>query len=203
MSLIIACARSASLPESAILNLRGSLRLCSWKRKCCGDRVGVGGDVEQLVARTPAKGEAVTLRMVSAQAPTVVMPAWASVALELDGLLDLQVVELHVLAGGDVREAAAPALGDVGQRLELGGGDAAPRDLDALHVLDVRELGVHPHRQAQRAELVGRELAAAEPGDVLRVLVDGGRELALAMLRTWRAAYSPVSARIQCDNGAT
>ena len=75
-------------------------------------------------------------------------------------------MDLHVLASGDVREAAAPALGDLGDRLELASGEQTARDLDPLHVLHVRKLRVDAHREAQRPELIGRQLTGAVAGDV-------------------------------------
>ena len=69
--------------------------------------------------------------------------------------LELDEVELHVLAGGEVAPAARVGLGDVGEGLELLGGDAAVRHLDAEHlVVAALALAVHALIQAEDAEHV-------------------------------------------------
>ena len=75
-------------------------------------------------------------------------------------LVQLHEVELHVLARGDVAEAARPAFGDVGQGAELGDVQDALRDLDADHLHVALALAVRAAHQAERAPLVGRQLAA-------------------------------------------
>ena len=54
---------------------------------------------------------------------------------DLGCLLELDEVELHVLARGEVAPAARVRLGDVGERLELLGRDATVRHLDAQHLV--------------------------------------------------------------------
>ena len=68
-----------------------------------------------------------TLRTVSPHASRDVRPTDAMQAQDLGRLLELDEVELHVLAGREVAPAARVRLGDVGERLELLGGDAAVR----------------------------------------------------------------------------
>ena len=64
-------------------------------------------------------------------------------------------MELHVLAGGEVAPAARVRLGDVRERLELLGGDAAVRHLDAQHlVVAALALAVDALVQAEDAEHV-------------------------------------------------
>ena len=122
------------------------------------------------------------------------MPASSEDALELDRLLDLEVVELDVLPRGDVREPAAPALGHLGEGVELVGGDEPAGDLDPLHVLDVGELHVDAHRQAERAKLIRRDLTGLEFGDVLGVLVDRRCEPLGTMSHGTRIVVKPAHA---------
>ena len=79
--------------------------------------------------------------------------------------LELNEVELDVLPGGEVAPAPAVAVGDVGQRLQLLGGDAAVGDLDPDHlVVAALALAVDP---------------VVEPEDPERVLVQPAGEVGL------------------------
>ena len=96
-----------------------------------------------------------TLRTVSPQASREVSPTDA-IRRRISGVrLELDEVELHVLAGGEVAPAARVRLGDVGERLELLGGDAAVRHLDAEHlVVAALALAVDALVEAEDAEHV-------------------------------------------------
>lgn len=71
-------------------------------------------------------------------------------------------MKLDVLARRDVSEASTPPVGHMSDHLELRSGDPAARNLDALHVLNMRKLSIDPDGQTNRAELIGRQLAAAK-----------------------------------------
>ncbi len=60
-------------------------------------------------------------------------------------------VELDVLARGDVQDLIRVLFGQLGQRIELVGGQLAVRDFDALHTRRI------PHRDRALGELTGRE----------------------------------------------
>ncbi len=88
-------------------------------------------------------------------------------------VVQLQEVELHVLAGGDVAEAARVRGGHVGQRVELLAVQDALRDLDAQHLGVVcLALAVGAAHQPEGAPLVGGDLAALEPVQRAHELVD-------------------------------
>ena len=69
-------------------------------------------------------------------------------------VVDVDEVELEVLARGDVDDAVGVLLGEVGQDLELPGVDAAERDLDPLHA----------GRVPQRGRPLGEAAATGRPG---------------------------------------
>ena len=69
-------------------------------------------------------------------------------------LLQVDEVELDVLAGGDVAAAQAGVLlGDLAHHVHLVGVDAAVGELDAHHLLVHLALAVGAHAQAERGEL--------------------------------------------------
>ncbi len=84
----------------------------------------------------------------------------------LDGILELEVVDLDVLTNGDVRAATAPPGRYFGEGVELVGGHDATRNLDPLHVLHVGKLRVKTHSQPEGSELFGGQLSPAIAGDV-------------------------------------
>lgn len=77
------------------------------------------------------------------------------------GVLDGEPVELDVLAGGDVAEAAGVLLGDEGDFAELRGGEEAVGDADAEHEVAIA---------------VGLLLIEAEPAEADEVLIGDGGE---------------------------
>ena len=77
-------------------------------------------------------------------------------------------MDLDVLPHRDVRAAAAPARRDLGDGVELIRRQDAPRDLDALHVLHVRQLRVEAHPQPERPKLLRGELPRAVARNVGR-----------------------------------
>src|SRR6185436_11269531 len=83
-------------------------------------------------------------------------------------------VELHVLARRDVALAAGEPLGDVGERLELRGRDDAAGELGADHHQAVLALAVDAVQEAERAPVVGGQLAALERLEALDEQVDVG-----------------------------
>ena len=107
-----------------------------------------------------------TLRTVSPQASRVVSPTRAEVAHDLGHLLELHVVELDVLAGGDVAPAPRVGVGEVGHHVELLGRDAAVRDLHPHHlVVAALALAVDAVVQAEDAEDVLLDLAGEVLGE--------------------------------------
>ena len=82
-------------------------------------------------------------------------------------------MELHVLARRDVPEAARVAIGHVGERLELLGGEDSLRDLDAQHLrVFLLALSVGAAHEPERAPGIRADLPALEPTEHGRELVD-------------------------------
>ena len=95
------------------------------------------------------------LRTVWAQASRVVRPACADDAHDLGGVVQVDEVELEVLARGDVAAVEAGVLlGDLGQGVHLVRGHAAVGQLDAHHLVVFLALAVDAAREAE--ELEGR-----------------------------------------------
>ena len=87
-------------------------------------------------------------------------------AQDLGRLLERDEVELHVLAGGEVAPAAGVVVGDVRERVEVFGVDAAVRDLDAQHLgAAALALAVDAVVQAEDAERVLVDAAVEVLGD--------------------------------------
>ena len=87
-------------------------------------------------------------------------------------VLERHPVDLDVLARGDVRDAAAAAVGDVVQAVHLGRRQHAARNLDPLHVTRVVELVIQPVAEPHRAKLFGRDRTGAELIDAAGVAGD-------------------------------
>ena len=89
--------------------------------------------------------------------------------------MQLDEVELDVLARGDVAEAAREPLAHFGQRLELWCGQDTLRNLDAqhLHVAGL-PLAVGAADEPEHPPLIGRQLAALELLERGDELVDVG-----------------------------
>ena len=84
-------------------------------------------------------------------------------------------MKLHVLAGGDVAEAARVALTDFGQRVELIAGENPLRNLHAQHLrVFSLALPVRAAHEAERPPLVGRHLSALVAFECFHELVDVG-----------------------------
>ena len=81
----------------------------------------------------PKARQAVTLRMELPHASRGGNAHGGEAAHEVGGVFDVYVVDLNILARGDVQYAVRIFFGYVGQYLHLIGGQAAIRDFDALH----------------------------------------------------------------------
>ena len=78
-------------------------------------------------------------------------------------IVDVDVVILEVLAGGDVGHAHGVLFTQVGQLDHLGGVDDPHGDLDALHLNTVLPLAVYPVPQTKLQEDLLRHLARLDP----------------------------------------
>ena len=100
------------------------------------------------------------------------------VAQDGGDLLEVDEVELHVLPGGEVAPAAAVGLGDVGEHVELLGGDRAVGHLHPHHlVVAALALAVDPVVQPEDPEGVLLEVAGEVAGQLLLELLDVGTDL--------------------------
>ena len=94
-------------------------------------------------------------------------------AQHLGRLPELDEVELHVLARGEVAPAARIGLGDVGEHLELVGLDLAVRDLHPHHLAGAAlALAVDALVEAEDAELVVVELTREVPAHAVLEAVE-------------------------------
>ena len=102
-------------------------------------------------------------------------PDRGEVAHDVGHLLELHVVELDVLAGGEVAPAPRVGVGDVGHAVELVGGDDPARRLDADHlVVAALALAVDAVVQTEDAEDVVVEVAGEVASELLFELGDVG-----------------------------
>ena len=107
-------------------------------------------------------------------------PDGGQVAQDGRDLLEVDEVELHVLPGGEVAPAAAVGLGDVGEHVELLGGDGAVGHLHPHHlVVAALALAVDAVVQPEDAEGVLLEVAGEVPGELLLELLDVGTDLGI------------------------
>jgi hypothetical protein len=113
--------------------------------KMSRDGVGVGRDVERLVGNHAAEGGCGDVAHAVGAGPDGGDARAREHLLNFDRVLELEVVNLDVLAHRDVRAPSAPARRDLGERVHLVRRDDAPGDLDALHVLHLRKLRVDAH----------------------------------------------------------
>ena len=138
------------------------------------DRLSIGRDVEgRAVAHAGqrARGHVAhrrAARLLGGEADLV------ELGHHFGGARELHEVELHVLARGDVPEAARVLVGDVGEPVELRRGQDPLRDLDADHVDVGLTLTVGAAAEAIDLELVRRHLAALEALQMLDEVVDVG-----------------------------
>ena len=118
-SLNIAWPQSVAQPEKLILNLRGRRCAYGWRSRKSVRRLGPRRDVELLLRARAGEvaahdvADGVAARLARGEADR------RQQAQDLGRLLELDEVELHVLAGGEVTPAARVGLGDVGEGLEL------------------------------------------------------------------------------------
>ena len=96
-------------------------------------------------------------------------------------MLELHEVELHVLAGGEVRPAARVVLREVAEHLELVGLDAPVGDLHPYHLVEAAlALAVDALVQAEHPEDVVVDLTGDEPAgavfEAAKLLLDLGFE---------------------------
>ncbi len=78
-------------------------------------------------------------------------------------VVDMDIMQLKILTRGDVKNAVGVLLGELGQRVQLLGGNATERDFDALHARGVPER-VGPLRHVgQEVELLGSDAVVPMP----------------------------------------
>ena len=122
-----------SQPEKAILNLRPKSWVSGWPSRKNVQRVRVGRDVERLRAADAgeraggdvADGVAAGLARGDADG--------GQAAHDVGRVLDVDEVQLDVLAGGDVQMRSEYSSAQLGEHVHLLGGDLPARDLDPLH----------------------------------------------------------------------
>ena len=135
--------------------------------------------------QTSASSQAVTVRTELPQASRVVSPASCEPHLRGLGVGQLHEVKLNVLARRHVSEAARVPVGDVGDREQLLGAEAAEGNLDADHLHVRLTLAVDAAQQAERPELIRAELTALESVELLDELRD------VALVREFRQKHLP------------
>ncbi len=183
-SLNMAWPQSVSQPEKLILNLRGSRWANGWRRKCWKAASAHGLTSNASNGQAPARWQAMTLRTVSPHASRVVMPTDGQQAHDLGDALEVDEVELDVLAGRDVAPATRVGLADVGHHVELLGGDGAVGRLDPHHLaVPALALAVDAVVQAEHPEDVLGEVAGQVAGQLLLELGDvgGGLDVDLSL----------------------
>ena len=154
--------------------VRGRERRLHLARHQLGDRVAdevadvghrVGRDVEELALGDPCPGIAGDVADRVAAALAGGEPGVGDLADELRRVRERHVVDLDVLARGDVALAQRGVVLDrVREGLHLLGGDAAQRQLDADHLHVGLALAVDALLEAEADELVLGDLAPHEPG---------------------------------------
>ncbi len=137
------------------------------------ERLGIRRHIERLVtgdAGVRAGGD--VAHRVAARFPRRQASLGERAHRRLD-LVQPDEMKLHVLASGDVAEAAGVRLSGFRQRKELFRGSDALRDLDAQHLrVAGLTLSVGAPDQPERAPLVGRQLSALESLERGHELVD-------------------------------
>ena len=118
-----------------------------------------------------------TLRVMSPQAPDVVMPDPLEAGEDLGDVLEPDPVDLEALARRAVDDAAAEVLGDDGHRLGLRGAQLALDDLDAHHEVPVAGVVRVEAVPLQEADVVGvqRLPSLARGAEQLREYVEAVR----------------------------
>ena len=177
-SLNMAWPQSVSQPEKLILNLRGSRWANGWCRKCWKAASAQGLMSKASYGQAPARWQPIDVAHGVAAGLAGGQPDRRQQAHDLGHLLELDEVELHVLAGGDVAPAPGEGLGDVGQHVELLGGDGAVGRLDAHHLAGAAlALAVDAVVQAEDAEDVLGQIAGQVALELALELGDVGRGL--------------------------
>ena len=120
-------------------------------------RIGTPGDVANAVGAGAASAD------VDGQ----------QLLVQVDDLLERHPVDLDVLPGGDVADAAAIAVGDVGHDVELLRREQPPGNLDALHVAGVVQLVVQAVGEPNGAPGIGGDLTALIPGQPIGMAGEG------------------------------
>ena len=146
---------SPAQPEKAILNLRPKSWQSGWPSRKRNERLRVGRDVEGLGAADAGDRAGGDVAHAVAAGLARGDADGGQAAHEVGRVFDVDVVELDVLARGDVQDAVGVFLGQLGQHVELLGRDAAEGDLDALHARRV------PERLGALGELAGRDTRAS------------------------------------------
>ncbi len=116
-----------------------------------GDRVRVGRDVEGLGLAHAGQGAGGDVADGVAAGLAGGDPHRGQAAHEVRRVLDVDEVELEILAGRHVQDAVRVLLADLGQDIELLGGESAHGDLDPLHA------GGVPHRAGALRDLARGE----------------------------------------------
>ena len=170
---------SSGQPSNAILNLRGSVELMRWRSRYRVIASAYGVTSNALVGRDAGvRARRDVAHRIAARFARR-HPRVGQQSHRRFDVVQLDEVELNVLARGDVTETARIPLADLGQRSELVGRQQTLRNLDAQHL---RVLGlalpVGAANQAKGAPLVRRDLAAL-------VLFERGDELVDVRL-VWR-----------------
>ncbi len=98
-----------------------------------------------------------TLRVMSPQAPEVVMPTRVQALEDLGDVLEPDPVDLEALARRAVDDAAAEVLGDRGHRLDLVGAQLSLDDLDAHHEMPVAGVVRVEAVPLEEADVVGAQ----------------------------------------------
>jgi hypothetical protein len=125
-------------PREVDLELPGKALADRVPQEVTERRLGPRGDVEHLVWACPGEMAGLDVPNGVAAGFTRRQPDRGQLAQQCRDLGELDEVELQVLAGRDVAPAPAVGLGDVGEHVELGGGEAPARRLDPDHLVGFR-----------------------------------------------------------------
>ena len=136
-------------------------------QEMCGDRLGIGGHVEDLALADAGQvaggdvADGVAAGLAGRDADFRQPPH------DRAAVLDTRVVQLDVLAGGDVAHAGGVAVRHLGDDTQLVGVQAAERNLDPDHLDAGLALAVDPVLEAEGPEHVQRQVALQQLGGFL------------------------------------